>query len=120
MSLYEINKSVLAGMNKLTKKEIYQKREDIKSWFTAKKDAGATHFMLLCRDINYYTVFYYNAEGENSFDKEVILCAQDIGDIMAIDATTDEMAFEIWIKTSENEIMCMQLFDYTTGTIGVK
>jgi hypothetical protein len=70
--------------------------------------------MLLCKDISYYTIF----ENENTkacdfgtLGHAVLECVQDVGKIISADLTEDQGAIEIWVRTPEEDNLCMYLFN---------
>ena len=76
-----------------------------------------SYFMLLCRDIQYYTVFNITEDKFlNAFADEVIDCLHDIGAIKSIDFALDNSA-EIWVQPVGEEPMVMYLFPYDKGVI---
>jgi hypothetical protein len=52
--------------------------------------------MVLCRDINYYTVFMIDGDANEKFEDVLLECLKTFGQIKAIDEV--DGAFEIWIE----------------------
>lgn len=85
---------------------------------------GATsdnYYMLLCKDLNYYTIFTVKNNNISStpIATTVIKCAEDMGQIVSIEKNNDMNSLEIWIK-DKDEAYCMIFFDYSKGVIPVK
>jgi hypothetical protein len=119
MSLYDINKSTMFQMKSLNLKKRLEAVEIIKEFC-----GGATsdnYFMLLCRDLNYYTIFPVRNNDANSqtVSSAVLACAEDMGQIVSVERNTDTNSIEIWIKTND-DAYCMFFFDYTKGVIPIK
>ena len=74
------------------------------------KSINSNYYMLLCKDISYYTVFTSGNEFE-TFGNAVITCAQDVGKVINADLTEDNRAVEIWVRNEAEEVYCMYLFD---------
>ena len=77
--------------------------------------------MLLSHQIHYYTVFeriYQKSltrlECLNNFAKEVILCLQDMGEIIGV--SEEPGALEFWVRTEDGP-ECFYLFNYAQGIV---
>lgn len=107
MNLYELNKMIVSQLPRATEK-------DIQSFKTILKDFSQTinsnYYMLLCKDISYYTIFTKSKTNE-LFEDLVIECVQNVGDIITIEKTPEEQAIEIWICNENNDAYCMYLCD---------
>jgi hypothetical protein len=112
ITLYEINQMAVQGLEPLDDEQIEQAKKYIRE-LTHKFDSK--YFMLLCRDLNYYTVFAFKDESENVFEDEVIACLQVLGDIKSVEIY-DEL-IECWITTTENTAHVAYLFNYAQGVI---
>ena len=111
MNLYDLNKSIISQLPALTKDELIEAKKLIDNYCDT---VDSSYFMLLCKDISYYTIFKYGVSDEfSTLGIAAITCAQDLGDIISIALTEDKKAVEFWIKTPEAEVMCMYLFDCT-------
>ena len=115
MNLYDINKQVISQLPDLDADELQSKRQLINNYCT--KNAN-TFYMLLCREINYFTLFHRSSSEADDLGKEALLCAKDIGTIKAIDEN-DCGAIEFWVADEENTYV-MLLFPYDSGVIVCK
>ena len=111
MTQYEINKQVYAQLPPKTPEELGELAQIIIDFY---KNISFDHrTMLLCRDINYYTIIEgFDCAAFVDFDspeEAIIVCANDIGEILDINAV--DGAVEIWVKTPEGEAMAMYLFE---------
>lgn len=81
------------------------------------EDAKSAKYILLCRDINYYTLFE-RAMWKPDYDnlaEAVLDCAKDIGDIIDVDLTDAGTEIEIWVRTKEEKKnLCMYLCNATS------
>ena len=87
------------------------------------------HYMLLGRDLNYYTIFESKSDTDfdyNNLIEEVLDCLTYVGKVFAIyylplqddEEKKNENAVEIWVKTWETQKMhCLYLFPYDTGVV---
>ena len=113
MTLYELNKSIISQLPvKTTPAEQKPSRDVIDNFF---KKHNCKHYMLLCKDISYYTIFQYSSDNRmTDFDTlghAVLDCLLDVGKLVCADLLEDDSAIEIWVRTSEDENLCMYLFE---------
>lgn len=78
------------------------------------------YLMLLCHDQRDYTIFHICNHSAEKLSKELKETLLNRGQIVSIDRTEDSQAWEIWIRTNDNEDFCYYLFDYTSGIVEVK
>ena len=115
MSLYDMNKQLIAQMPPM--EDIDKQKEILANFYMSFADR---HFMLLCRDINYFTLFEWDPdiEGEvGKFENLVLECIHDIGVIHDMQYVNDNTAIEIWVMTPAEEMVCMYLFPYDAGVV---
>lgn len=109
MSLYDLNKSVITQLPVLN--DLNPCLEVIRDFHN--NNINGKYYMLLCKDISYYTIFIKDTLVMNEFnniEEAVLACAQDIGGIVSVEKTPEETV-EIWVKTKDGEALCMYLFD---------
>lgn len=128
MNLYSFNKSIFNGKPPLSQKETEKGIELLKRFFTRHVLKNRQYFMLLGRDVNYYTLFTAIHTDENAasaFATEVMECLKNLGEIKAIDRDdVTKTNIEIWITTEEEkekskESFCLYLFPYDEGVIEI-
>lgn len=118
MSLYDINKNFMAGQSALSQDELTAGLKVIENYvFDTYKNS--TYFMLLCKELSYYTMFVRDSKSStNILTNEVLNCLQWIAkDILSIELNTTNNTPEIWIRTPEEEIVCMYFFNYDDGVV---
>lgn len=121
MSLYECNRMLMAKQPDLTTKDIENKISYLEKWFENNPDR---YFMLLCNELNYFTVFHQYSTTFGSFAKlakEVLdLSVESIGNIKAIEIDTNGM-IAIWGWQQEKDELphCFYLFPYGQGVVEV-
>lgn len=115
MNMYEMNKQLMSQFANLSDEDLENSRELIRNYF---KEQANEYYMLLCKDISYYTLFHINDKiTEPAAADEVIECIKCIGTVKAIDLTEGESAIEIWVQEDGKDPMVMYLFTYDTGVI---
>ena len=117
MSLYDLNKQGYAQLLPYDETQI----QDAITWINEFSDKNkGKYYMLLCKEISYYTVFEKDFLEYDclSLGHGVIECLNNVGTIHGID-DNGEGALEIWVKTSDEEVYCMLLFNYDVGVVKV-
>ena len=119
MSAYDMNKQIMGQLEILDETALQEKKVMIREFIDSNPD---TFYMLLCRDINYYTIFYktcVEADCTEDILEEVLIdeCLPNIGQIKAIDRTEDGYAVECWIQDSENNVYAAYFFPYDAGVV---
>lgn len=114
---YEIMKSLADALDKMNNKEIQEKKELIIDW---KKQFKDRFFMLLGKEISYYTIFEHSAVYEvPNLAEGVIECLENLGDILYIEENNDRTAIEIWIRQNNQEPTILYLFPYGHGVVQI-
>ena len=115
LNLYELNKNVVNQLQPMTNEEIKEKIETIENLRT---ETINYHYMLLCKDFNYYTIFEYEETSYQSFGEVVCDIISELGKIISIDPTETRDAIEIWIVPNEEETpYVFYLFPYDAGVV---
>lgn len=117
MTEYEINKMIIAQLPSLiTEKQLSKGKELIKEFTHNYSPFTMGHYMLLCNDIHYYTVFEVCDEYEEKVEDIILECLQNIGVIQQINYNENNTAIECWIKNEKGVFMFL-LFSYDWGFI---
>ena len=109
MGIYDMNRQIIGQLKSLNDDELHEKSKIISQLIDETRNR---FYMLLCRDINYYTVLMRMPEAEEMMEEVVIDCAKYVGDIKAIEIA--EGAVEIWV-TNDEDTYVMYLFPYDGG-----
>lgn len=119
LTLYGLNKIIIPQLPSLTEEQLAHKQKDIISFIMkCLKNTGGKYFLLLSRNIGYYTLFNtQHSLAENSIADEIYECLKTIGEIKSIEPTEDNSAIEIWVVDSNNNAEPFYLIDWTEGTI---
>lgn len=114
MSIYDLNKQLIAQLPELTEEQLDDAGNLIKQYV---EDQANEFYMLLCRDLNYYTLFrIVDFLSEPMVISEVLGCAEDLGNIKSIEFN-DNNAIEIWVHPTDSDPVAMYLFPYDAGVI---
>ena len=115
MTIYDLNKQVISQMGILEGAAREEAHLNITDMAT---HSNNTYFMLLCRDINYYTLFKLNKDNNGlcNIADEVFECVEDIGAIKSAESV-ESGAIEIWAHPVDGDPVAMYLFPYDAGVI---
>lgn len=114
MNLYEFNKKIYQNAPNLDlKNEDFNKVKFLLDDFY--NSSKSKYYMLLCKDLSYYTVFIEDDKINRDFSLEVIETLLSLGKIKDL-AKTKENVLEIWFENN-SEIFCAYMFDYKNGVV---
>ena len=89
MSMYDINKQIISQLPAIDKENMAAVKTGIIRKYCDQMQAE--YYMLLCRDINYYTVIRMDNDSALEYVEDVLVdCANYIGEIKSIGFTEDE------------------------------
>ena len=114
MNLYELNKSIVNQLTPLTISEILDKAQIIEDMHNTVRNI---HYMLLCKEYNYYTIF--EADDNPIVTLQVAVCdiLEELGDIYSIEDKGDG-AIEFLVKPfNEEEPFVFYFFPYDKGVV---
>ena len=114
MNLYELNKQIMAQMEPYDIDKWEQAEKDINAWDSEQK---ASYYMLLCKEISYYTVFVNDGYEFHNLGQAVRECLEFVGNVVDIEINQD--VIEIWIRELDNAY-CLHLFNYEEGIVSFK
>ena len=116
MNLYELNKSIINQLEPMTNSDIASKMDLFE--FLQLKHMNI-HYMLLCKDYNYYTIFESDTMTSiPNFSAAVCEIISKLGKVMSIELTETEDAVEIWIvPEGEESAFAFYLFPYDAGVV---
>lgn len=113
INLYELNQSSMQQFEVLTDEELHERAQIFVDLINKTQNE---HYMLLCKEYNYYTIFEKNnTKYEGNFQNMVEEIIKSLGDVISIDFI-DENNVEIWIRI-ENENHLFFLFPYDLGVV---
>lgn len=112
MNAYEMNKQIV-GQLQILDKEIWSEKKKMITKFC--NEMKNRFYMLLCREANYYTVFYRQQNLGVEYIADIVKeCAETLGDVKAVDMSEDGQAIEIWVDGTYG-VFAMYFFPYDRG-----
>lgn len=108
MSLYDMNKQMVAQEPDATKKYRKKWKKEIQEWINK---TNCDYYMFYGLEISYFTVFVRDPSSTEKLTDILYECIDNIGILKSIELTHEKDAFEIWIA-HEEEMTCLYLFPY--------
>ena len=115
MSLFDINKQIISQSP--TYNEFHIEEAKKKIMYFKLDNADSRYFMLLSRDINYYTILAIDKAARENLEEVVIELLQDCGDIKDIDFSENKDSIDCWVKGFNDNMAFFKLFPYDAGVI---
>ena len=118
MNLYDLNKSVIKQLPDYTKEQLTEAAKTIDA-FINDNTPSSTFYMLLGREINYYTVFMrcFNENSDETVGEALISCLEHFNaPVKSIESTKNGDAIEIWVM-NDDEPTVMYFFTYNEGVV---
>lgn len=112
LNAYELNKQIISQLPTLDVDTLNLKKNELHAFCHTVSD---NYFMLLSREINYYTVFHLSGTYKEKIEEVIIECCKNLGEIKAIDMTEDCGSFEIWIDHPIHGVIVAYFFPYDAG-----
>jgi hypothetical protein len=115
LSMYDVNKQIVQQLPSISSDNLEKAKNTIKTFVDS---TNGKYYMLLCKDISYFTVFNIVATANTDITNELLECAMEVGVIKSIEITEDKQALEIWVSDNEtNNSYAMYFFNYTQGVV---
>lgn len=131
VSLYQLNRQLVAQMPDMTEEQLLFARESVKDWLAHNTD---NYYMLLNNDLHYYTLFhckstYADEETYNGFWAELMDVFHSMGrgihpqnghlKIVEVDTNGMVACWATWDDGEDNLPHCFYLFPYGQGVVEV-
>lgn len=118
VSLYELNQSIIAGQPALSGDGVRKGQLEFFDWISKLPD-NPKFYMLLCHELNYYTVFHLgDVATKENFWNELYEIAKELGTLKVIEI--DSGCFSIWVDwPQDNTPHLFYLFPYDRGVVEV-
>lgn len=115
-NLYEINQQMMKNEKPLSDEQLTDKIYAINDWIQKVEDKiHSKYYMLLCHERRDYTLFNLRQASQInclSAAADVIDCANNRGDILAVEHQEEDDVWEIWIRTIDDRCCAYYLFPY--------
>ena len=117
MMLYDLNKQGYSQVPAYAEKDLEGVAKLINTYA---ENYRAKYYMLLCKEMSYYTLFvkeFLEPEFED-LGSAVIECLSNVGTVHGSELNDELGSIELWVKTEE-DMYCMVLFPYDQGVVTV-
>lgn len=119
-TLYDANKDIMSKQEPISLREWTEKSKALVEFCKKTKNQ---YYMLLNRETYNFTLFNFGAKNNHGslntrkliYD-ELKICLQNRGEVLSIELTQQEDAYEIWIRDDE-QILVYYFFPYDIGVI---
>ena len=116
LSLYDLNKNIISQLEPLDLNQIGEKMSLFKDFYNKTDNK---HYMLLCKEYNYYTIFEYEHMLQVAdFAGAVSNIVSELGDVYSIENDSTGGALESWVKAEgEGAPLVFYLLPYDQGVV---
>lgn len=108
-------------INSISSFEPYSEKmelELIKEISRFREKINSQYYMLLGKELNYFTLFVRDEWSKADLSLGVLSCIKDLGNLIYVEQFEEDNAMIFWIKTHENQTITeLYLFDYSRGVI---
>ena len=118
MTLYQFNQNIMSSQPALSGDGVRKGQLEFFDWISKQPD-NPKFYMLLCSELNYYTVFHINDKAtKEDFWNELYDIAKELGTLKAMEI--DSGCFSIWVDWPQDNISHLfYLFPYDRGVVEV-
>ena len=118
MTLYQFNQNIMSSQPALSGDGVRKGQLEFFDWISKQQD-NPKFYMLLCSELNYYTVFHINDTAtKEDFWNEFYDIAKELGTLKAMEI--DSGCFSIWADWPQDNISHLfYLFPYDRGVVEV-
>lgn len=112
ISVYDMNKQLISQLGVIDDKAALNLVRKYKN------ETEGKYYMLVCRDLNYYTLFAIGeSEDHLRIEREVVDCLHDLGEIKSVEKIEETNAIEVWVQSEGEEPLVAYFFNYDKGVI---
>lgn len=118
VNLYQLNQDIMSNQPALSGDGVRKGQLEFFDWISKLPD-NPKFYMLLCHELNYYTVFHINDTAtKEDFWNELYDIAKELGTLKAMEI--DSGCFSIWVDWPQDNISHLfYLFPYDRGVVEV-
>ena len=118
VSLYQLNQDIMSNYPALSEDGVRKGQLEFFDWISKLPD-NPKFYMLLCHELNYYTLFHINDTAtREDFWNEFYDIAKELGTLKAMEI--DSGCFSIWVDWPQDNISHLfYLFPYDRGVVEV-
>ena len=124
LTLYDLNKQMVAQMSPIDMTDEEVSKRYTKAFDEFLKNIKNKYYMLLCRELNYFTLFHKSSKNDEAMSDVVQEIISNYGTWITWDWADDtHTCIEFWTKITntqyKEEICCFMLFGYDKGVVEV-
>lgn len=111
ISVYDMNKQLISQLGNIDDKAALNLIRKYKN------EVAGEYYMLICRDLNYYTLFATGEGTDTRIEREAVECLHDLGVIKSVEKIEETDAVEIWVQPENEDPLVAYFFNYDKGVI---
>lgn len=112
LTVYDLNKQLVGQQPDLTEEQIITGKQEMRKFI----DSHGKYFMMLCKELSYYTVFIKDPLEFEDMTDAIVDCLTSIGNIKMIYPVEGGSAVCLWVA-SGNDVFMLYFFPYDEGVI---
>lgn len=113
-TMYDLVKQIASLQPELNSEQI---KNEIKHIINYIKKTGCKYFMLICKELNDFTLFAKPLSNTKEFEIDIFDCLVNRGNIVSIYYNKDDDVIEIWINTHKDKTVCYLFFSYDAAVL---
>lgn len=113
VTLYDLNKIACSKLPPLNEEQLTKAKEEIKRFVT---DSDNTYFLMICKELSYYTMFITDSESNEDMADVVIECLNALGILVSVEYS-ELKVIEAWIRDDEGNAVIVFMTPYDQGVV---
>lgn len=113
MSLYDLNKQIIGQQPAFNDEQIAEAKATLRNFIDGLHNR---YYMLLCKELSYYTVFRFDALEPEKMEDAVLDCMSYLGEIKGVYPDDSGDAIALWATQDDNTFAAF-FFPYDGGVI---
>ena len=113
VTLYDLNKIACGKLPPLNEEQLTKAKEEIKRFIV---DSNNTYFLMICKELSYYTMFITDAESNEDMTDVVIECLNALGILVSVEYSENKV-IEAWIRDDEGNAVIVFMTPYDQGVV---
>lgn len=118
ISNFELHRQMYAKMKEPDTKKVHDGFTSMAAWFSS-HHPNDRYYILLCRDINYYTVFHFNSMNYDKGVQEIQKTLEFRGSILDVSYDDFNQIYECWVREKDGSINMYVMTDYDWGVVEI-
>ena len=114
VTLYDLNKIACAKLPPMNQVQLAKAKEEIHKFILASNN---TYFLMICKELSYYTMFISDDGSEEDMADVVIECLTNLGILVSIEYSVEHKVIEAWVRDDEGNAVIVFMTPYDQGVV---